>query len=248
MKPTCINPDFAQRPTNDRPPYSGVISVASRFQRKQSMYHLILTIALVCICDSNLSAQIWRVVGSPGILRRDDDQHVDSVKQQRRAICGIYRRGEWQSGFCDDIQRQRKISFRINVGPAGGFWPGAVMYTSIAIDTCGNIYVSYMDLADSNKATVMTYNGTGWVPLGVAGFSPGHADEISLAIDRTCTPYVFFADSADSGKAMVMKYTGSSWEMVGNAGFTTFIQYHPTGIAINNEGVPYVGLHGRLDT
>ncbi|MDD3284866.1 MAG: GLUG motif-containing protein [Patescibacteria group bacterium] len=126
----------------------------------------------------------------------------------------------------------------INVGSAG-FSAGRADYTSIAIDTTGTPYVVYMDFGNSNKATVMKYNGSEWVNVGSAGFSAGQADFTSIAIDATGTPYVVYNDSGNSNKATVMKYNGSEWVNVGSAGFSAG-QADFTSIAIDTTGTPYV--------
>ncbi len=119
----------------------------------------------------------------------------------------------------------------INVGSAG-FSQATVQYTSLAFDN-GTPYVAYRDDANSNKATVMKFDGTSWVNVGNAGFSQGEASYISLAFDNG-TPYVSYRDGANSNKATVMKYDGTSWVSVGTAGFSQGQAYY-TSLAINNS-------------
>ena len=45
---------------------------------------------------------------------------------------------------------------------------------------------------NSDKATVMKYNGSSWVNVGSRGFSAGGAQYISIAIDSSDTPYVLY--------------------------------------------------------
>jgi hypothetical protein len=99
--------------------------------------------------------------------------------------------------------------------------------------------VAYEDYVNSNKATVMKYNGSNWITVGSAGFSADRAIYTSLAIDGTCTPYVAYADAGNGYQATVMRCKGGSWVTVGSAGFST---NNPNSIslAIDGIGTPYV--------
>ena len=60
-----------------------------------------------------------------------------------------------------------------NVGNAG-FSGGAAEYTSLAFSPSnGQPYLVFKDFANSQKATVMRFDGTNWVYVGSAGFSAG---------------------------------------------------------------------------
>ena len=122
---------------------------------------------------------------------------------------------------------------------SAGFSAGQVGYWSLAMDTIGTPFVLYMDGGNSNKATVMKYNGTAWVTVGNAGFSSGMALYTSLAIDASGTPYAAYRDAANSDKATVMKYNGTAWVTVGNAGFSAGTITH-TSLAIDASGTPYL--------
>ena len=66
-------------------------------------------------------------------------------------------------------------------------------------------YVAYRDYSKSLKATVMTFNGSAWVPVGQKGISSGEAQNISLYMYNG-TPYVAYSDLGNGHKATVMKY------------------------------------------
>ncbi|AUR51782.1 hypothetical protein [Aquella oligotrophica] len=82
-------------------------------------------------------------------------------------------------------------------------------------------YVVYVDRENSNKATVMTFNGTDWVNVGNAGFSAGSISTPSIVFNPSNNqPYVAYRDDINSNKATVMTFNGTNWVNVGNAGFS----------------------------
>ncbi|MEP7167902.1 MAG: hypothetical protein ABI855_00890 [Bacteroidota bacterium] len=91
--------------------------------------------------------------------------------------------------------------------------------TSIALDYNGTPYVAYSDASVSGKLTVMTFNGTAWVPVGNIGFTAGQGYEMSMAIDTNNIPYVAFGDGANSSHSSVMKFDGTNWVYIGTPGF-----------------------------
>jgi len=89
--------------------------------------------------------------------------------------------------------------------------------TAIAIDDItGTVYVAYRDAYNSNKLTIKSYNGGGW--LSYTGISNGEAKYISLAIDNSI-PYVAYQDKGwdSSYKAMVNRFDGTYWRKVGSS-------------------------------
>ena len=117
-----------------------------------------------------------------------------------------------------------------------GFSDGMVDSTSLAIDPSGTLYVAYTDDQNSNKATVMKYDGINWVVIGTKGFSSDVARYISLAISPSGTPYVAYQSSSDH--LVVMKFDGINWVLVGTPG--TDSQAYYFSLAIDPSGIPYV--------
>lgn len=104
-----------------------------------------------------------------------------------------------------------------NLGSAS-FSAGQVQYTSIAV-WGATPFVAYRDLANSNKCSVMKYDGATWVQVGSSGFSASGALYTSIAIDNGF-PFVAYVDGSASNRVTVKAFDGSSWITIGTAGFT----------------------------
>jgi prepilin-type N-terminal cleavage/methylation domain-containing protein len=99
--------------------------------------------------------------------------------------------------------------------PTGCDWQnvGASGFSAIAGSSVssfvynGTPYVAYNDSTNSNKATVMKYDGSSWVNVGNADFSSGFSGDTSLFI-YDGTPYVAYSDfgGSNSGQVTVMKF------------------------------------------
>ena len=131
-----------------------------------------------------------------------------------------------------------------NVGNEGFSARGGVSYTSLAFNPINSLpYVAYMDWGNSQKATVMMFNGTNWVNVGNAGFSAGEAFFTSLAFSLSNgQPYVAYSDNGNSSKATVMKFDGTNWMNVGNAGFSAGMAWYTSLAFSPSDSLPYVAF------
>ena len=128
----------------------------------------------------------------------------------------------------------------MNVGKAG-FSVGEIAYTSLAFNPVNSQpYIAYSDSANSEKATVMKFDGTNWVNVGNADFSAGRADCTSLAFSPSGEPYVAYQDWANSYKATVKKFDGTNWVNVGNTGFSAGGTVYESLAFSPSDGEPYV--------
>ena len=108
---------------------------------------------------------------------------------------------------------------------------------TMAIDASGTPYVAFRDGADSNKASVMRYDGSSWVYLGSEGISEGTAIYTSIALNHAGMPYLAYIDY-NGYKPTIMKYN-SGWVPVGSGVADTASSMY-TSLAIDGSGTPYV--------
>ncbi len=122
-----------------------------------------------------------------------------------------------------------------NVVGTADFVPGYVSMSSLAFSG-STPYVAYVD-KNSERASLMKFDGANWVNVGKAGFSAGQVIFISLAFGGS-TPYVAYTDHVNGGKATVMKFDGINWVTVGTAGFSAGEADFVT--LVSNGPTPYV--------
>ena len=111
-----------------------------------------------------------------------------------------------------------------NVGDAG-FSAGQAYYTSLAFNPAdGKPYVAYVDIpagSNAGPASVMKFDGTGWVYVGTPGFTIVTVGYTSLAFSPEGEPLLAFAAGCSSSlQACVMKFNGVEWVYVGGGGFS----------------------------
>jgi|GEM_PF-1791993 len=131
------------------------------------------------------------------------------------------------------------------VKPAG-FSEDYAYSTSIVVDGNNKLYVAFIDGANEDKATVMTYNGASWEVVGSSGFSASWVSEISLIADKNNKLYVSFVDSLNDDKVTVMTYNGTDWEVVGQAGVSVGRASFPS-LAVDGNNKLYVAFSDYIN-
>ena len=115
---------------------------------------------------------------------------------------------------------------------------GSAEYISFAVNSGGDSYISFEDMANSEKLTVSKFTNN-WNSLYDPGFTTNAVKYTGLALDKNSVPFVVYQDYANSQKATVEKFTGGSWVVVGSAGISSS-EADYTSIAIDSNGVPYI--------
>jgi hypothetical protein len=137
----------------------------------------------------------------------------------------------------------------VYVGNAG-FTVITVGYTSLAFSPVDSLpYVAYgAGCSSGNQATVMKFDGTGWVHVGGGGFSQGTAAYTSLSFNPVNgQPYVAYLDFSNSDKTSVMRFDGTSWVNVGSPGFSAGEAQLIT-LAFSPSGIPYVAFEDMVNS
>jgi hypothetical protein len=132
------------------------------------------------------------------------------------------------------------------VGSAAAISDGESYDVSLALDPQGMPWVAFRDRSDqSDKATVMSFDGAAWQAVGGARFTAGPTSYTSLALAADGTPYLAYVatvyDVAQNTqyKATVVRFDGTSWQPVGPAGFS--------GSSADDDGTALaLDAHGRL--
>jgi hypothetical protein len=130
-----------------------------------------------------------------------------------------------------------------------GFSIGRSYYTSLAFSPVDcQPYVAYVDVplgpGNTGPGTVMKFDGTQWVNVGIPGFTIVTIGYTSLAFSPVDSlPYVAFAAGCSSSlQATVMKFDGTNWVDFGNEGFSPGTACF-TSLAFNPvNGQPYVAF------
>ncbi len=84
------------------------------------------------------------------------------------------------------------------------FSSGEIYEISIVIDGSDTPHVAYGDINNTNKATVMKFDGSSWSVVGEAGFSAAGTSNTSIAINSKGVPYVSYSDGNIYSRATVM--------------------------------------------
>ena len=123
--------------------------------------------------------------------------------------------------------------------PVGNGYDGAA-YTTLSFDRNGTLYISFCDVVNNFLATVMKFDGSGWVYVGNPGFASWNADYTNaLAFDSQNTPYLV---CSAGGKAAVKKFDGTNCVFLGQAGFSPGAVDFASLVIDQNTNTPYVTL------
>ncbi|MDQ6419589.1 S-layer homology domain-containing protein [Paenibacillus sp. LHD-117] len=121
------------------------------------------------------------------------------------------------------------------------FSTGIAYNPSLYVDNTGTPYLAYLDGLDKSngtEATVMKYDGDGWVPVGSGAVSSGSASFPSMFVDDNGIPYVAYTDDTNGYKATVKKFDGTDWQLVANSAASPNSGAY-TSLYVN-DGIPYV--------
>lgn len=102
-------------------------------------------------------------------------------------------------------------------------------------------HIAYFDMSNS-AAMVKKLVGDTWIAVGGSVSTPDESPQaIQLAIHTDGTIYVVFSDTDLAMRLTARKYANGAWTTVGGTGFTATLTSYIT-LALNDEGVPHVGI------
>ncbi len=127
-----------------------------------------------------------------------------------------------------------------NINP--GTWNGLSSYNSIATQPGTNTpYVTYRDGNTGGKATVMSYTGSTWAPVGTpGGVSTSGVRFTNIGFDKAGDPICVFADKGASPTYGVVAkvYTAGAWSNIGtNSATISGTNTYYVSMAVANDTV-----------
>ncbi|NEM96089.1 T9SS type A sorting domain-containing protein [Pontibacter burrus] len=172
------------------------------------------------------------------------DVYSPSIVINKAGMPYVAYRGSLQSNFKAVVKNFRdnrwwEVGFDGLFPGEGGGISVAGDFPSIVLDKNGLPYVAVQDETNSNRLTVLKFDGFRWSVVGTAGISAGVAYNPSLKLDANDVPYVAYQDGAKSGKISVAKFNGTDWVFVGNDRLSDDMATEPS-LAIDAAGTPYV--------
>jgi len=210
---------------------------------------LLISILLFTFYHTSIFSQQWSIMGDSTVSAGDGDESWITVDNNGISYV-VFRDGYIHLGA---TVKKFDGSHWITVGVEGfsvNSGTGWDHCNSIAFDNMNTPYVAFQDEQNNFKATVMKFDGTNWVYVGMKGFSPDHAAYQSIAIDKNGTPFVAFADRDSTviggSMASVMKFDGTNWVYVGSRRFSAGEAIY-TSLALDKDGNPYVAYWDMSD-
>ncbi len=125
-----------------------------------------------------------------------------------------------------------------NVGPAAVVSTGNSSYNNLAVDTSGNYYISYYDVA-AGKGSVQKFNGSSWSYVGGSpGITTGLATYNALTLDALGNIYYSNQASYPATGMDVRKFSSGSWTLLIQPTAST-VNFQAMAVSSNNTLFAY---------
>ncbi|MFN7160577.1 MAG: S-layer homology domain-containing protein [Candidatus Gracilibacteria bacterium] len=120
------------------------------------------------------------------------------------------------------------------------FTPGAARDVGLDIDSNGTPYFAFQDEANFYRPSVMKFNGTSWVYVGLPEVSNVPINsQLNLVLDSNDLPYISYVNDTNF-KLKVLRFNGTSWVDVGPAGEPSTDAARGGSLALDGNNVPYI--------
>ena len=94
-------------------------------------------------------------------------------------------------------------------------------------------------IGNTNRLSVMKWDGTSWVYVGNPGISNGDIQDIFLSFDLNNTPFISFRNNL-TYKIIVLKYNSSAWINVGSSDGISPGSSDTSSMSFGLNNVPYI--------
>ena len=136
----------------------------------------------------------------------------------------------------------------------GGNLSSNISFTKIYSDKNNKLYVTYVDVANSSRLAVVTYNtatqawepllsGNPYVSAGTVTYSISAFNSTArsgLAFDNGNVPYITYSERSSANyNPYVKRFVSGAWQTVGGAAVSTDTALS-NNIAVDDNGVPYL--------
>lgn len=119
-----------------------------------------------------------------------------------------------------------------------GFASG-LLAPQFVVSKSGIAYVAFQDQLYNQRITVMKFDGSQWIVVGLPGLTQNRPGDFDFTVSDNEIPYVAFTNSTVDTKLSVKKFDGTSWVFVGPEFFSR-AGFLSTSITTDVYGNPYI--------
>ncbi len=213
---------------------------------------------LMLLCCAGLNAQRWRIIGN--------EQQLATATSAYTSIATVVENGVsvpyvvFTEGGVAKVKKYTGNAWQV-VG--GDVATGSPTYTRITADRTGKLFVSYIDVANSSRLAVETYNTTTnvWEPLGglaanlyVSAASVAYSISSAynstprhqMTFDTANRPLIVYSEGTNLNPN-VKRFNGTAWESVGSSPIYTD-RAIGVGMGVDStSNIPYI-VYIKLST
>ncbi|MDD2633568.1 MAG: T9SS type A sorting domain-containing protein [Bacteroidales bacterium] len=148
----------------------------------------------------------WELIGTPGFSSYDAQQTVTKVADDGTVYVAYQK-----YNVPTEVMKFDGADWSM-VGPPVGT---ADSHMDMDLDSDGNPWVAFNDVAAGTKTVVKKFDGTSWQTVG-SPVSVGASRSLNMAFDNEGVPYVAFYEQDMGTQGFVYKLEDGTWIMVGD--------------------------------
>lgn len=183
----------------------------------------------------------WVLVGTPGFSNIGPVKSIAMAVNKNNVPYVAYQEQGSPATYRAAVRKFDGTAW-VSVGPPA-ISIGMGDFLSIAIDSSGTPYVSYVEegLNFDYKVVVKKYNGSSWVDIG-SGISATYTAYTKIAFDNNGILYIAYTEpdpNTFNYVAKVKRYDGTSWVDVGTTSISTGDTKNTT-LVLDGNNIPYI--------